>query len=387
MVTNSISPDALGGLDRYARELSAALVRHGMAVDVITKRNDPAHPAFEVGDDGVRIHRYSLPRRTHPSYAPAYATAPWQAVSRHLAANPDAAVHGHFSVQALPVTFLKRPFVFSFQSPAHKEVLEERRFPLARPLQAGVVRTVRAIERRVVEHAFRNVTLSEFMRTQLAELSPRAADEALVLPGAVDVTHFTLGEGIDHPWADHSGPLLFTARRFVPRTGVVELVQAMPAVLEGRPDARLAIAGTGPLELQVRERIETLGLGDRVQLLGRIPEDALLRWYRSATLVVMPTQELEGFGLTAAEALACGTPVVSTPAGSLPEVVGLLDPALVAASTSPADLASKIVEVLGRDAYLAGLAKRARAAVDPRLGWDVTAEAFLDLYRQLPLGR
>jgi glycosyltransferase involved in cell wall biosynthesis len=380
MVTNSIAPDALGGLDRYARELSAALVREGLEVSVVTKRGRPELPSTEVGDDGVRITRFDLPPKTNPLYAPRYALAPWLAVREALRAAPDAIVHGHFPVQTLPVTFMRRPFLFSFQSPVYKEVLEEREFPLAAALHRATVEIVKGTERRVVSTAARNVVLSRFMQGELATLSARAAEEALVLPGAVDLEHFTPGEGIDDRWAREASPLLFTARRFVPRTGVAQLVRAMPAILEHHPGARLAVAGAGPLEADIRADIVRLGLDERVALLGRIPEAELVRWYRSATLVVMPTQELEGFGLTTAEAMACGTPVVGTPAGSVPEVVGRLDARLVTRSASSADIAAKVVEVAGENGYLTGLRARAREAVDPVLGWRHTAQAFIREY-------
>ena len=65
----------------------------------------------------------------------------------------------------------------------------------------------------------------------------------------------------------------------------------------------------------VEDAIERLGLEPAVRLLGRIGEEALVNWYRLATVSVMPTQSLEGFGLSTAESLACGTPVVATPLG------------------------------------------------------------------------
>jgi glycosyltransferase involved in cell wall biosynthesis len=156
----------------------------------------------------------------------------------------------------------------------------------------------------------------------------------------------------------------------------------MPSIIERHPAARLAIAGAGPLEPDIREDIRRLGLRECVSLLGRIPEEDLVRWYRSATLVVMPTQELEGFGLTTAEAMACGTPVVGTPAGSVPEVVGRLDPRLVAASPSSEDIAAKVNEVVAVPGYLDALSKRARGAVAPELGWPATATAFIREYER-----
>ena len=92
------------------------------------------------------------------------------------------------------------------------------------------------------------------------------------------------------------------------------------AMLEG--DLRLILAG--PLKhaaASVREAIERLGLGDRVQLRGNLQKDELAKLYRGARCFVFPSR-YEGFGLPILEAMACGTPVVTTTAGSIPEVAG-----------------------------------------------------------------
>ena len=383
MLTNTIAPDALGGLDRYVRELSAALVAKGLAVDVVTKLGKPGLPCEELGEDGVRIHRFPLPPKTHPLYALRYGSTPLRTVRRRLRSHPDAVVHGHFAVQSFPVTFARRPFLSTFHSPVHKEVLPEREFPLPAPLERPVVAAVRAVERRVVRSAVRNVVLSEFMRGQLAELSADAARDALVLPGGIDVERFCPGEGIAHPWVTSAAPLLFTARRFVGRTGVLELVHAMASVVRELPGARLAVAGAGPLEARVRQDIARLGLSEHVALLGRISDEDLVRWYRSATLVVMPTQELEGFGLTSAEAMACGTPVVGTPAGAVPEVIRRLDARLVTESVRSEHIAAKLVEIASQNGLLADLAAQSRDAVVPAFGWPTIAQATIAQYEAL----
>jgi glycosyltransferase involved in cell wall biosynthesis len=83
-----------------------------------------------------------------------------------------------------------------------------------------------------------------------------------------------------------------------------------------------------------------------VRLLGFIPDDRLAAHYQSADLFVLPTQALEGFGLVTTEALACGVPVVGTPVGATPEILGGLDARLVAPGTTPDDLAHAILGYL-----------------------------------------
>jgi glycosyltransferase involved in cell wall biosynthesis len=107
------------------------------------------------------------------------------------------------------------------------------------------------------------------------------------------------------------------------------------------PDLRIAIAGSGGgLDLDaLRDR---LSLRDRVDLLGRLSEEDLARWYVAADLVVLPTVAYEGFGLVTAEALASGTPVVGTPVGATPELLGPLESSLVSRGSQPAALADAI---------------------------------------------
>jgi glycosyltransferase involved in cell wall biosynthesis len=222
--------------------------------------------------------------------------------------------------------------------------------------------------------------LSEFMHNEVRTLDADAATKVMSIPGGMDTTWFSPGPPVAHPFAQGDGPLLVTARRFVPRTGVEALVEAMPAVLEAVPGARLAICGDGPLRPRVEERIAAAGLGERVRLLGRVSDEELLGWYRAADLFVMPTQALEGFGLAAAEALACGTPAVGTNAGAVPEVLAPLDPRLVATGHDAPALAAAIVRVLSTPDLLGDVAARARAQVHPHMSWDAVAERYLDLY-------
>jgi len=386
MLTNAVAPDKLGGLERYVRELAAALVATGTPVTVLCKRVGVDDPPVEVGDDGVRIVRHDVPSKRDPRFGLRYPLAVRAAVRAALAdAGPDVVLHGHFSVTSLEPALSRRSYVHTFHAPVYKELLSERQdsYVLPRPLQPLAVAALRAAEAKVMREAARVLVLSEFMRDELAALSPAAAESAVVVAGGIDTDHFRPGPVTPHGWADAAAPLLVVARRLTPRTGVSELVEAMPAVLAELPTARLAILGDGGQRDAVAARIRALGLGESVQLQGRVSEDELVQWYRRATLVVMPTQQLEGFGLTTAEAMACGTVVVATPIGANPEVVSRLDPSLLARGSSPADIASVIVRVCRGTELLARLRLLARDAVHPHMSWTAIAEQHLALYREL----
>jgi glycosyltransferase involved in cell wall biosynthesis len=270
--------------------------------------------------------------------------------------------------------------VSTFQAPVHRELLSERQGSYALPSIASrpVVGAVRLAERLIARRAERVIVLSEFSRGLLSQLNRRAGADAMVIPGGIDLELFRPGPRGDAPW-----PTLFTARRLVPRTGVGELIAAMPEIVAAFPEATLGIAGTGELERALRAQIAALGLGDSVTLLGRVAEDELVRRYQQADLVVLPTQELEGFGLTTAEALACGTPVLGTPAGATPELLAPIDEALVAKGTAPDQIARAAIALLGDRARLARLAAASRQRVDPAMGWGAVVERHLAVYESL----
>ena len=118
------------------------------------------------------------------------------------------------------------------------------------------------------------------------------------------------------------------------------------------------------------------GGGQAAGWLGRVPDDELARLYRGATCVVYASL-YEGFGLPVVEAMACGTPVVTSRGGATEETAGgaavLVDP------YEPAAIAAGIAQALERRAELRRLGlERARA-----FSWDAAARATGDVYREV----
>jgi glycosyltransferase involved in cell wall biosynthesis len=176
--------------------------------------------------------------------------------------------------------------------------------------------------------------------------------------------------------------VIVSVRRLVRRTGVDRLIEAMPAIAAGQPDAVLYVGGTGPLLPALRQRVHDLGLAERVTFLGFVPDEQLPYVYRAADLNVMPTTALEGFGLTVVEALAAGTPSVVTPIGGLPEIVAPLAPDLVLRSTEVPEIARGVVDAL---AGRLGLPDDAvcRAFAASRFSSDLMASRVAGVYEEI----
>jgi glycosyltransferase involved in cell wall biosynthesis len=380
MVTNAIMPDQLGGLQRYVAALAGAVALEGWEVTVLTKRVSASLPSTEILSDGVRLHRYDTPTRQSPTYVVGYPVSTFRATTG--AALGSGLVHVHYPLQGFMPAMSGRRFIHTFHAPIYREVLAEHadRYALPAVLRRPLMRGARLGEAIVARRAQATVVLSEFMRHELSKLAPRAAEMAVRLPAGVDTRLFSPGPGIA---AWDRRPLLFTARRLVPRTGVEELVRAMPAVLSKLPSAHLAIAGEGPLRHQIAEVAAELGCHSQVQLLGHVSDAELRDWYRTADLFVLPTQELEGFGMSTAEALACGTPALGTPVGATPELLQRIDPRLVSRSCSSEDLARAIVDVMTTDGLLEDLAQKARADAVGTASWSAVARRHVQIYERV----
>lgn len=385
MVTNAVAPDKLGGLERYVRELAAALVRKGHDVTTLSKKTDAVQPSAETGDDGVRLLRMSTPPKSDPLFVAKYPVSFARSVRRKMVGADYDVLHGHYPISMLPVLTTDIPFLYTFHAPVYKEVLGERQGEYRAPglVSTATVSAMKAIEKRVLQRAATVVTLSDFIGDEMRAITRQGSTNWRKIPGGLKTDYFAPLAGAKPP-IDLGRPLIVTARRLVERTGVELLVAALAEVLHARPSAQLVITGDGPRRGAIEKQIANLGIASSVHLLGRVSEDDLLAWYRSADLVVTPTLQLEGFGLSTAEAMSCGTPVVVTPIGANPEVAAGLGERFVTRSTDPRDIAATLIDVLGDPTMLAAIRDETRSLVHPRFDWDHVADAYLDAYEDLP---
>ena len=140
--------------------------------------------------------------------------------------------------------------------------------------------------------------------------------------------------------------ILFTPRRLVHRMGLSQLLNAIALIKPKIPEVWLAIAGKGSLRDRLEKQVQELDLNHQVKFLGYLPDEQLPIAYQAADLTVVPSQSLEGFGLIVLESLACGTPVVCTPVGGMPEILSPFYPELITNSISEKMIADKLKNLL-----------------------------------------
>ncbi len=173
-------------------------------------------------------------------------------------------------------------------------------------------------------------------------------------------------------------PYLLFVSTLEPRKNVVGLLESFAILAKDIPHKLVLIGALGWSSEEYFERIEKLGLGERVVHLGYVAND-LLSFYSAADAFVFPTH-YEGFGLPLLEAMTCGCPVVSSDNSSIEEVTG--DGALLVNSHDIEGFADAVSKVLTDRAWRERLvtAGKAKAAT---FSWTRCAETTLEVYQRL----
>ena len=223
----------------------------------------------------------------------------------------------------------------------------------------------------------RVVTVSESSKRDIAAQMGVPAEHMTVVPIGVDESLFRPRPEITRV----PGRLMTTASADVPLKGLTILLDALAKIRVERPDAHLVVIGRLKDGSAVPALIESLGLDGAIEFVTGVTDERIVELYAEAEVAVVPSL-YEGFSLPAAEAMACGVPVVATTGGALPEVVGQDgDCARTVAPGDPSALAAMVLEVLGDDHQRARLGERGRARVLERFTWRSHAEGLVEMWR------
>lgn len=222
---------------------------------------------------------------------------------------------------------------------------------------------------------------------ELIAVSDMARDDVVrsfgVAPERVSVVY----NGVDtelfrpHPTAASiPGRIITTASADVPLKGLIFLIEAV-AKLRTERAASLVVVGRTSESGPIRQAIERFGVSGAVRFEAGIDWDRLVGLYREAQVAVVPSL-YEGFSLPAAEAMACGIPLVATDTGAIPEVAGAHgETALLVPPRDAGALASAISELLADGSLRHRIGTAGRQRVLRRFTWTAAAEATVARYR------
>ncbi|MDJ0799970.1 MAG: glycosyltransferase family 4 protein [Calothrix sp. MO_167.B12] len=330
-------PHTPGGLERYVYELTQQLATSQDSIHLcgIDLPNTQLHENIHFTN--LALSNQSIWQRLHSV----------RSNFKKIDTTHIDAINLHFALYSLPIIDLLPktiPITFNFHGPWADETHAEGTNKLSVFLKRLL------IEKQVYKKCDRFITLSQAFAKILHEKYQIPEDKIHVIPGGVNIDrfqpNFSPTEARKQLGWHQDRPIIFTSRRLVQRVGVDKLLTALSIIKPKIPDIWLAIAGRGNLQLALQNQATELGLDNNIKFLGFLPDEHLPLAYQAADFTVIPSQSFEGFGLAIVESLACGTPVVCTPVGGMPEILTPFSPDLITSSISAEDIAAKLSQIL-----------------------------------------
>ena len=374
-----------GGMNVYLLQLAKELGSLGIKADVFTRFHDPNDPEIvDLGPGSRVIHINAGP--WYESKEGIYPLLP-EFVDNMLRFQKERGLvydlyHSHYWLSGEVVSRLnqheKLPHVASFHT------LGEAKMRARSEESESVVR-IRS-ERDILHEADRIVAVSQHERGNMIDFYGAPGDRIQVIPCGVNMDVFKPMPKSEARAELGLGPekVLLYVGRVQPLKGPELLLESVARLGRDSGLKVLIVGGdvTGDEEVSKVRRLATeLGIEHLVSFEGTVPHTRLVHYYNAADLCVVPSF-YESFGLVAVEAMACGTPVVATAVGGLPETVkDGLNGSLIR-DRNPEALAEKI-SLLLNDGRLHGLlASQARESV-AGLDWPMVAGRVAGLYESV----
>ncbi|OGZ97623.1 MAG: hypothetical protein A3J10_03125 [Candidatus Sungbacteria bacterium RIFCSPLOWO2_02_FULL_54_10] len=309
VIATGLFPPEIGGPATYVHLLTEGLVRHGIGLRVIPFRSVRMLPK------GIRHIAYVLNIIAVARGGDiVFAQDP---VSTGLPALLAARLMGKSFLLKIVGDYAWEQYMQMQNDSAKRKTLEE--------FQQGIYDTKtevrRFIERHVARHAKRVIVPSEYlkkivMRWGVSEEKITVIYNAFVrqgIPVSKEKARTMLGISA------HSFHIV-SIGRLVPWKGYDAVISAMAVIVREIPEAHLSLIGSGLEEGALRKKIEDLGLGGAVSLVGNMPHDTALHYLRAGDVFVS-NSSYEGFSHTLLEALAMGIPVMASDAGGNGEII------------------------------------------------------------------
>ena len=389
-----------GGQGIYVRYLSKALVDRGHRVDVVS---GPPYPEL---DPGIRLIKLpSLDLHSAPNGLTAFRLnylRSWTNTYEWLAHNsgkfPEPYTFGRRLVKFLRTAKQSYDIVHDNQSLSLGLLdIQEMGIPVTatihHPITKDLAFALDAEQRPAIRwlmkrwHSF--VEMQAKVAQQISTLvvvSENTKQDLIADFGLSDTQMQVIHNGVDTdvfrplphiPRQDNR--IITTASADVPLKGLSYLLDAFADLRRTHKDASLVIIGR-PNNGRTRAQIEQLGLGPAITFKNKLPTESLVEEYAKASLAVCPSL-YEGFGFPAAEAMACGVPLISTDGGALPEVVG--DAGVVVPTGDATALTQALSNLLDDEHKRAELSHKGRQRMLTHFTWAKAAQAYEEVYEKI----
>jgi len=382
--------EVIGGAERVLYEQSTRLAARGHNIFIITRKLPNHYKDYEV-IGGVNEYRYDCSRKNPFLFlGSAWINSKRIFETLHQKINFDC-INFHQPFSALGVIYSTLsahiPKIYTCHSLSFEEFISRNgNTHRLIPKVTNLIQTqgYKKIEKDVLRKSHQVVVLSKFTKDKIRNIYKIRQKKIQVIPGGVDLSKFLpavdkniIRKRLNVP---PNKIILFTVRNLVQRMGLENLIIAFHELGKEAADIHLVIGGKGPLEDGLIALARSFGIEQKVHFTGFISEDQLPLYYQMADLFVLPTRELEGFGLVTLEAMASGLPVIGTPVGGTKEILGKFNPEFLFDDTQPDSIAKLALEkyliIRNNPQRWKQISEQGRKFVEDHYSWKQNVDSF-----------
>lgn len=373
MLSWEYPPRVVGGISRVVHDLSHRLIKDGHEVTVVTYKDGNA-PYFE-NDSGVKVYRVDNFMIQPNNFIDWVMQLNFNMIAKtgEIIAKEGTfdVIHAHDWLVAYAAKTLKVSYNIPLVSTIH--ATEAGRNNGIREEQQKYINDT---EWMLTYESSEVIVNSNYMKNELQRLFGLPFEKINVVPNGVSASNFTINER-DYDFRRHyamdNEKIILFMGRLVYEKGVQNLVAAMPKILENYHDAKLVIAGKGPMLGELQAQVNSLGLGNKVYFAGHLTPKQVQRMYKCADISVFPST-YEPFGIVAIEAMLSGIPIVVSDIGGLNEIVEHGITGMKSYAGNSNSLADSILALLFDHKLCDSIVKNAKQKVKTQYNWTKIAQ-------------
>lgn len=349
----------------------------GLEVDLVTSSIDEKYHLEEIGEN-IRIHKLPIGKNgnnLHFQSAKDLLIYLWRAYwfSRKLCReNKFDLSHSFFTVPsglislALKVSF-KLPYIISLRGsdvPGYSD-----RFPL---IYAFLGKLFGYIWKKS------SATISNSQELKDLALKTNPKQEIGVIYNGINTNYFKpdLQKKSQEEFIIMPGASRITARK-----GLRYLIEAVSKLSKTYPKLKLKLIGDGNEKESLEELVRSLKIEEKVEFVGRVPHEKVLRYYQEASVFVLPSLN-EGMSNAMLEALAVGLPILATDTGGSKKVISEGQNGYIIKMKDSDDIVEKLEKILSDQELLRKMGENSRAQAE-KMSWENVAKEYFELYKKI----
>lgn len=374
-------PRIIGGLARVVAELSKKMSKQGWEVHVVTA-DHPGCAEHEI-EHGVNIHRV----KTQTDPTPDFLT--WvhrlnygllqYAIELHRK-TPFDIVHAHDWMVCDAAWVMKKGFGLPMVATMH--ATEAGRM---KGVHTDLQRYINQIEWRLSFEAWKVIVNSQHMQQEMMGHFGMPADKLVIIPNGIDPETFDFEfdpKPLRNQYAAEWEKIVLFVGRMVLEKGVQVLLNAIPSVSAECPGTKFLMVGTGYYLDDLKAQAQYLNVDHNVKFLGYVSDPDLLRLYKIADVVCIPSL-YEPFGIVALEGMAAKVPVVTSDTGGLPDFVEHMANGITTYTGNTQSLSWGILQVLRNPELADALRDEGYKRVSTIYNWNMIAARTLEVYEEV----